>query len=229
MSSPIAIPRSPKATSYAAAAASPGSSSVMSVSMDSPRSSGVYVPLHKRTPSSPSSPTRALPTASNDVSSTAAAAPHPLIYSPSFLLSLRSVPLSTSETTIMKSKIRETSPEVADKVVMNRRMRKGLEFKGPKKPSAKAAKATPTTPNSATAPLPQKAAEPAPAATQPTTTPVQAKRSRPTAVRRTRSSTARPRRQIILRTTRGAAARAIGMRESWRSSTDGVSQAVAVA
>ncbi|KAF9480559.1 hypothetical protein BDN70DRAFT_931583 [Pholiota conissans] len=85
---------------------------------------GIYVPLHKR--SAPSSATSVESSSSRPCSpshhkqeSPVIDAPQPRIYTTGYLLSLR--PFATEG---LKAKMRETCPEV----VMNRRMRKSIEF-----------------------------------------------------------------------------------------------------
>ena len=103
------------------------------VASSSPSSPGLYVPVHKRTGSnsssaSPSSPMSTLPhgkhlslylisyTYNLAIDTTPS-----YVYSPATLLSL--LPFADES---MKGKMRATCPEV----VMNRKMRKGLEFNG---------------------------------------------------------------------------------------------------
>ncbi|KAJ3514970.1 hypothetical protein NLJ89_g2058 [Agrocybe chaxingu] len=136
MSSPIAIPRSNKSSS-ASSSSSLASSPSMSSVPTTPPSPGLYVPVHKRTgsngshasssrPSSPGgfhsssgwsiilpeSPSAAYP-------STAEVESHSGVFTIEVLLSLRS-----RADDMVKEKIRADCPEV----VMNRRMRKSLEF-----------------------------------------------------------------------------------------------------
>ncbi|KAH9478228.1 hypothetical protein JR316_0008681 [Psilocybe cubensis] len=134
MSSPISIPRSSASSSSSGSeSGSYTTSSPASSYISSSPSKGLYVPVHKRSPS-PGSPTSTLgssipplaqalnglhyltPTAPLPATTT----PHPRVYSLQFLLSLR-----PNAEDGMKEKIR-AGP--APELLMNRRMRKNLEF-----------------------------------------------------------------------------------------------------
>jgi len=84
------------------------------VTSSSPSSPGLYVPIHKRADSNSSSPSSPTSTLANGTVPS-------YVYSRDTLLSL--LPFADEN---MKGKMRETCPEV----VMNRKMRKGLEFNG---------------------------------------------------------------------------------------------------
>jgi hypothetical protein len=113
MSSPIAIPRT-RSSASSSSSSSVSSSPAMSSAPTSPPAS-LYVPLHKRASSSQGS-SRASSPAQARISQEAK---HPQIYSTDFLLSLR----PTADES-MKEKMRASCPEV----VMNRRMRKSVDF-----------------------------------------------------------------------------------------------------
>ncbi|PPQ80877.1 hypothetical protein CVT25_001886 [Psilocybe cyanescens] len=126
MSSPIAIPRSNKASSASPSSSasesgsytssSPATSYLANSASSSP-AKGLYVPVHKRSPSS-GSPTSSL--VSLPTQTTTPTTPHPRIYSLPFLFSLR-----PNAQEGIKEKIR-AGP--APELLMNRRMRKNLEF-----------------------------------------------------------------------------------------------------
>ncbi|KAF8156030.1 hypothetical protein B0H34DRAFT_715868 [Crassisporium funariophilum] len=123
MSAPIniATPRSSSASTSSSPASGSGSS---------PSSARLYVPVHKRNGSNASSSSRTPSPSRMSVPSVAAPASgeiptHPYIYTPAMLLSLRPY----AEEKGLKDKLRVACPEV----VMNRRMKKNLEFTRPQR------------------------------------------------------------------------------------------------
>ncbi|CAA7261173.1 unnamed protein product [Cyclocybe aegerita] len=118
MSSPIAIPRSNRSSS-ASASSSLASSPSMSSAPTTPPSPGLYVPVHKRTGSNVSHASSSRPSSPSGFHYSSGVESHSGVYTIDVLLSMRS---RADET--VKEKMRSACPEV----VMNRRMRKSLQF-----------------------------------------------------------------------------------------------------
>ncbi|TFK38201.1 hypothetical protein BDQ12DRAFT_684164 [Crucibulum laeve] len=118
MSAPIVIRTSARSQESQSPSSSVSSTSTLVSSLPT-MTKGLYVPVHKRTPSEIIS----LSLASSPAAERIPAPPHANIYSIPTLLSIASSPLATLSPK-KKEHIRSTLPEL----VMNRKMRKSIEY-----------------------------------------------------------------------------------------------------